>query len=133
MKRLLCLLVFLAACPQPLPPVPPGPAPADAAVSDAPTRPDPFAGGIFDCSLLDTSQWQPIAATCGDTADVRNCMLDYAAQFTDPTPIICAARDYQVAAFIEVAKGTAGPELTARARALRAWLAGTGAPLRGAP
>lgn len=122
------LLPSLASCPQPLPPVPPGPTP----IVDAAPLPDRFAGGMFDCSLLNTAQWQPYAETCGDTVDVRACMNDYASAMADPTPLICAARDVQVAGFIEIAKGTAGPEMEARARALRAWLLSTGATLRGA-
>ena len=39
-----------------------------------------------------------------------------------PATLACAARDVQVLTFIEIAKGTAGPEASARAFALRAWL-----------
>lgn len=128
----LLLADWIAGCPQPLPPTPPGPTP----VTDAAPLRDRFAGGVFDCTLLDTTRWQPYAATCGDTSDVSMCMNDYAASMVDPTPLICAARDVQVAGFIEIAKRTATPEVEDRARALRAWLAWlntTGTTLRSAP
>lgn len=51
----------------------------------------------------------------------------------DATQLLCAARDVEVAAYVEVDRGTATPELTARAKRLRAWLGQTGAIPRWQP
>jgi hypothetical protein len=49
-------------------------------------------------------------------------MVIYADGGTSLPALACAARDVQVAAFIEISRGTAGPETKARGAALRAWL-----------
>jgi hypothetical protein len=123
MKLIPTLALFLLAfgtakCTQPQPGPPPIPTP----VADAAPAPDPFAGKVFDCTGLDTTAAVPLANTCGDTGNVLACMLMYANQGADRASLACAARDIQVAAFVEIAKETAGPETAARGKALRSWL-----------
>ena len=118
-------IVFVALCFWVMNCIPlpqPGPAPVPTPVADAAPVPDRFAGKVFDCTGLDTTAAIPLANTCGDTSNVLACMLLYANQGADLAALTCAARDIQVAAFVDIAKGTAGPETAARGKALRAWL-----------
>lgn len=110
------LALYLLACVLACTPTQPTPTPV------GPLPDDIFAGKTFDCTDIDTSVAEPLAGTCGDTGDVATCMVMYAKQGASPAALTCAARDVQVAGFIAIAKGTAGPDTTARARALRAWL-----------
>jgi len=106
--------------PVPDPPVPPEPA-------------DQRFAGFHDCTDLDTAPAAALVATCGDVENTGGCMAMYLEQGQPAALLICAARDVESAGFVRIAQGTAGPELTARAQRLRAWLAGTNATLRGSP
>jgi hypothetical protein len=109
------LVGLFQGCTRPIP----GPTPVPTV--DAGPR-DIFTGRTFDCSDVDTSAAAPKASACGDSEDVSGCMVIYADGGAPLAALVCAARDVQVAAFIEIAKGTAGPETRARAAALRAWM-----------
>lgn len=89
--------------------------------------------GFHDCTAQDNSAGTAWANTCGDVENTGQCFEDLAAQGASRALLICAARDVEVAGYIEMARGTAGPELTARAQRLRAWIAGTGATPRSTP
>lgn len=107
-------------------PEPPGP---------APTGDQRFAG-FHDCTSDPTGFAQAareLAHACGDREDTAACFVALSDQGGSATQLLCAARDVQVAGYIEINRGTAGPELTARARRLKSWLDTTGATLRGAP
>lgn len=113
------------------------------ACGTAPPTPDPVPpppapvvgtfGGFWDCTAQDNAAGVPWANTCGDVENTAQCFEDLAEQGASRALLICAARDVEVAGYIEMARGTAGPELTARAKRLRSWLAGTGATLRSTP
>jgi hypothetical protein len=110
----------------------PTPTPSDdAALSDSPL--DPFAGRIFDCSGMDTSKLQSYANTCGDSLNTGTCLIGYANTGIPTVNLACAARDAEVAAFVEVDRGTASPFIQARAAALRLWIKVENFTLRGSP
>lgn len=110
----------------------PAPIPPPVPVPPAPTG-DPRFAGFHDCSIIDIAPGVGIANTCAEVENPAVCFSGYADHGVDVDLILCAARDVQAAGFIEIARGTAGPELTARARRLREWLASTGATLRSVP
>ena len=131
MKLLLLILTMLAACTQPQPG--PAPTPTPTPGPDAAPINDLFAGKTFDCTGLDTSGVLPAANTCGDTADVSSCLAGYVAAGISTTSLACAARDAEMAAFVEVDRGAADDGIKARATALRAWFGSENITLRSSP
>ena len=124
-------LLLLAGCTQPQPG--PAPIPPPAPVPDAAPPSDLFAGKLFDCSRLDTSSTLPAANTCGDTTDVSSCLASYFALGISAASLACAARDAEMAAFVEVDRGTADDGIKARAATLRAWFKAENITLRSSP
>jgi hypothetical protein len=116
---LIVTVVYACGTPTPVPD-PPGPTP----------EPVTSFSGFWDCSAQDNSAGVPWANTCGDVTNTAQCFEDLATQGASRALLICASRDVQVEGFIEIARGTAGPELSARVARLRAWLASTNATLR---
>lgn len=119
----LAVVALLAGCGA----VPPTPDPVPV---PAPTG--TFAG-FWDCTAQDNSAGAAWANTCGDVENTAQCFEDLAAQGASRALLICAARDVEVAGFIEMARGGSDAVTTARAKRLRAWIAGTGATLRSSP
>ena len=132
-------------------PTPPQPVPDAAPTSDVSVSPepqidttpamdlstfDPFAGQIFDCTGLDTTQAQVYASECADYSSMTltNCLASAISQSgLSLGTIICGARDAEMAAFVIVDKGAATPAMQARANTLRQWFATEQPLLRSAP
>jgi hypothetical protein len=125
---LVWIAVFLSAScgtgPTPVP-NPPVPAPTPSV--------DPRFTGFHDCAFVDTSQGVGMANTCATAENPAECFSGYADQGANVALLLCSARDIQSAGFVDIARGTAGPEQTVRARRLREWLASTNATLRDTP
>lgn len=119
----IALLLFALGCGT----VPPTPDPVPV------SAPSGTFAGFHDCTAQDNSAGTTWANTCGDVENTGQCFEDLAAQGASRALLVCAARDVEVAGYIEMARGTAGPELTTRSQRLRAWLSGTGAKPRSTP
>jgi hypothetical protein len=108
-------LTLGAACPQPLPPVPPGPTPAtDAAPSDL------FEGAVVDCSSAAPAPLDQLR-TCLDVANTAACLADLTATNT-PATIACEVRAESQRLHLRVARGTATETETVRAGAADGWI-----------
>ena len=119
-RRLAFVLAVLAglalgtACPQPLPPTPPGPQPGDV-----------FTGQVFDCRA-------PIVAAerVAASVPVHNCLMDTApteclvlfATDYNPATIACVARDIGASANAAVLAGSMLPADTRMADAARGFI-----------
>ena len=120
MTRWLVLLLFLAGCPQPLPPTPPGPTPSlDAGPIDK------FDGAIVTCGGATRAQTvealSPVTTCLVIATPPDSCLVSLLTSWSVDA-VACSVRSAGMTAFAAVADGTASDAVRRQAAESRSWI-----------